>query len=831
MAENMDPNDLRAVSDAMNELRETGTLTAESLKKLSGAGKESADAQKKFSNDLVQYSRQVSGAVSSLAGGGGSFKSLAGSVDVTATAISKVAGQFGTVGKVIGGLATGLAEAAKIVLNQLDFMAENYNTLGSASAGAVDGIDGLARQFEAIGNYSLPAFTKAVKANALGLNAFRGTTARGAEELSKVAGALTTGDAAGKFIKLGISLDEVGNTTTSYIANYSRLGLLQSQTTQELTKKTQDYIEEVDKIARLTGQTREQQQSEQAKTLADVRSRAELSKMRNRGDTEAAEQLELLMKSFDAATNSAVRATATGIPLTKQAQSFSVFTRDEIRQTILAVKRREIDAVQGAARINKALAAGADTFGDILSFSGEVFEGAALSGFDAQSRELALVKLRQEAEYKGLSDAEIIAAEQKRTEEASGDATNKYARATVAAADANKNLNKITMKLALDGVGAIESFADGLRNVTEYLNDHFGIASSRKEREQDLKNWDKMTAAEKAISGVARGIEKVGSALGLDTFAKNAEKSRIESESTALESRKASVSPDAARAKAESYYGKKISDDEYSALVKATHAEAAAGKQASQKEQAMIMASILNRARTDEKGIIGALTAKNQFQSVTGTAADGHQPSKQFLTGPDKDRLKSIEGATDFLDKISKEQKNFTAASAAAYGPGTDIGYRDKMLASGGQVVGGTVFQTKINDKIDQQLAAMDKQTAQIQAQADNNRKKSNYTTPASDSYKSQLGDLDREAQAARDKLARTTAGPLNDYRSQLTGLNPSKTLSEKSAAETKTVGAPATEDTAHIDILHKIHGSLEQLTQYNQVIASSNQKIQKQTQ
>ena len=148
-----------------------------------------------------------------------------------------------------------------------------------------------------------------------------------------------------------------------------------------------------------------------------------------------------------------------------------------------------------------------------------------------------------------------------------------------------------------------------------------------------------------------------------------------------------------ARASAEKYLGKAISDAEFSALIKATHAEAAGGKQASQQEQAMIMASVLNRARTDQGGIMAALTAKNQFQSVTGTAkAPG--PSEHYLKGPEAERLKSIEGATKLLENISRQQKNFTAASAAAYGPGTNIGYRDKMLAAGGTVVGGSVFQT-----------------------------------------------------------------------------------------------------------------------------------------
>ena len=118
----MDENEIKAVSDAMNELRETGTITSDTLKKLTETTKGSADAQKKFANELAQYSRQVSGAISGLASGGGSFKSLSGAIDVTANAISKVAGQFGTVGKILGGFATGLGEAAKVVLTQLDSM-------------------------------------------------------------------------------------------------------------------------------------------------------------------------------------------------------------------------------------------------------------------------------------------------------------------------------------------------------------------------------------------------------------------------------------------------------------------------------------------------------------------------------------------------------------------------------------------------------------------------------------------------------------------------------------------------------------------------------------
>lgn len=156
-----------------------------------------------------------------------------------------------------------------------------------------------------------------------------------------------------------------------------------------------------------------------------------------------------------------------------------------------------------------------------------------------------------------------------------------------------------------------------------------------------------------------------------------------------------------AREAAEKYLGRKMSDEEYDYLIRATHAEAGAGKTADPKEQAMIMGSILNRARgMGENGVIKALTAKNQFQAVTGTKYNPG-PSANFAKGPDGKRLASIEGAAvDYLPNVSPDQKNFTAASSAAYGAGTNIGYRDNMLAQGGSVVGGSVFNTGAPEKL-----------------------------------------------------------------------------------------------------------------------------------
>lgn len=150
-----------------------------------------------------------------------------------------------------------------------------------------------------------------------------------------------------------------------------------------------------------------------------------------------------------------------------------------------------------------------------------------------------------------------------------------------------------------------------------------------------------------------------------------------------------------ARESAEKYLGRGMSDDEWDYLLRATAAESAF----SVKSYAMVMGSILNRAREYGKnGVIAALMAKNQFQAVTGTAADGHKPSPNFVRGPNDKQLQAMSiAAVEYLPRVSRDQKNFTATNPAAYGPGTNIAYLDQMRKQkGGSEIAGSAFNTTL---------------------------------------------------------------------------------------------------------------------------------------
>jgi hypothetical protein len=466
----MDENEIKAVAEAMEQLRQGGTLSAEQLAKLGGTTQSTNKALEAYTKKILGAGMAVGGMARTVADGEGSFKSLGSSITGLTGIVGKLASALPLVGGAAKALAEGVGEAAKFVLDQLDIMAKNYQTLGDASAGAEDGLDGLMRQFNAMGNYSLPAFTKAVKANTLGLAAFQGTASMGAEELSKISGALTTGQTAQKFLKLGMNLDAVGDATTAYLADSARYGITQGSTTEELTKKTQNYILEVDKIARLTGQTREQQQNEAKKSLANAQFRAKLAEMTANGQAAEAEQLKLYVEGLGGAAGDAARALVTGIPLTKEAAAANLFANDAIRQNTLAIQEGK-RATEGIVDTQDALAAGSRNFGKQIQYAGDIFGGVAIQGMDTA----AIIQKDGKTRQQRLEDAERA---QKKQSEAAGELTEDFTKAQLATANSSKNLQSLGFSLAKAAVPAVTLFAETLDKATGFINKKFGLGGT-----------------------------------------------------------------------------------------------------------------------------------------------------------------------------------------------------------------------------------------------------------------------------------------------------------------------------------------------------------------
>lgn len=219
------------------------------------------------------------------------------------------------------------------------------------------------------------------------------------------------------------------------------------------------------------------------------------------------------------------------------------------------------------------------------------------------------------------------------------------------------------------------------------------------------------------------------------------------------------------RAAVEAYFGKSINDKEYDSLMRATHAES--GSRNSPEEQAMIMGTVLNRARQHPGGITGALTARNQFQAVTGTRfAPG--PSAEYRRGPSETRRGSIEGAAqDLLHRVPTSQTSFTAASRAAYGAGTNVGYLAQLQRTGGAVYGGTQFGGRLAEPRTR-VAALNRRELDQQMARETTQKVEgtgkltvDVNAPAGTKVAAEGGGLFKQTQVNRQtQMARAAEGP-----------------------------------------------------------------------
>ena len=463
----MDPNELQAVSEALEQLRQGGTVSAETLSKLGGTTQNVNKVLEGYTKRLLGATSAIGGMARSIEDGGGSFKSMSGAIQGVANGLGKIAGLAPGIGGALKALTGALGEAAGYVLERMDDITKNYQSLGDASATAADGFDGLLRQFNQMGNYSLPAFTKAVKANTAGLAALGGNAAMGAEQLSKVAGALTTKDTAKQFLKLGISLDAVGDATAGYLADYARAGLLQGATTEQLTKKTQDYIIEVDKIARLTGQTRAQQEEERRKSMANAQFRAQLAQMNANGQQESAASLKTFANAIGGPAADAIRAYATGIPLTKQAAEADLFTQGKLREITMKVRDGQLSAAQGIVELQDALSQGVNTFGQLTAYGSDL-GGVFVQAADQQ----AILNEQNKTAAERLADAEATT---KKLTNSESELTENFVDANLATAGVAKNIQSLGFSLASLAVGPVKRFATALENVTGFIDKRFGI--------------------------------------------------------------------------------------------------------------------------------------------------------------------------------------------------------------------------------------------------------------------------------------------------------------------------------------------------------------------
>ena len=223
--------------------------------------------------------------------------------------IVSILAKFHPIGRIAQGLAWGMtalgfgAEAAsasfKVMAQQNDDLFKSFNTLSQAGLTTADGMNGVFDQLQTLGMTvaEIEKFNTLLKTNSKDLKLFGATTAEGAKNFANIAGTLYKSDLGEKLELLGVTADEQRDHTLRYMAQQTRMGLSLGKTQEQQIQGAKAYIEELDRLATLTGTNRKEQEEAREAMLKIEDLRAAQFEAEQRNDTKRAEELERYAKA------------------------------------------------------------------------------------------------------------------------------------------------------------------------------------------------------------------------------------------------------------------------------------------------------------------------------------------------------------------------------------------------------------------------------------------------------------------------------------------------------------------------------------------------------
>lgn len=170
---------------------------------------------------------------------------------------------------------------------------------------------------------SLDDFTAAITSNSRDLALLGGNAAEGAKRFVAVSKSLQ-GPFRDGLSRLGFSMGEVGDLTAAYLAQQTRLGLAQRMTQDDLNKGAQDYLLELDRLARVTGMTRKEAQKELDAQLADKRFKALTMSLGSFGKELNSMMVSVAATDKDTAEGMKELMLTNGVPISDLGRSFKL---------------------------------------------------------------------------------------------------------------------------------------------------------------------------------------------------------------------------------------------------------------------------------------------------------------------------------------------------------------------------------------------------------------------------------------------------------------------------------------------------------------------------
>lgn len=387
----MDPKEIEDFKESVKKL-------TESLNTLNGATEESDKNfkdvfGKKFPNAGLAAIRGIEGlgdAASSAAAamyrGERGMKVMANAFDGLADTIQAIAGiatfltPWGRALKlsqqllINGGAALikGFSSFQKLTAEQSDKLFDTYQSLskiGAVGAGGLEALnDSLMRAGFTVAE--LGQFAAVIQKNAKDLTYFGASAQSGAQNLAEISGAITKSNLGYSLQMLGYSAADIADATANNMVLQQRLGRIQNKTVAELAVEGAKFALELDRMARLTGLSREEQEQKRRALIEDERYAGFLGgEAREMGYNIQAFESMLTTLPEDMARGLQHLVAGRGTATTEEARRVQQ-TDPEAYNRAMAVLTNQASAVQGMQGFAAATGRYRQTFSPLTQFTG-----------------------------------------------------------------------------------------------------------------------------------------------------------------------------------------------------------------------------------------------------------------------------------------------------------------------------------------------------------------------------------------------------------------------------------------------------------------------------
>ena len=251
-----------AVKKSTDQQKKNADASAESERLQKQENKRREDLNKKIEEENDKRAKMIRG----LAEAGQRLGDLVGGLFSTAfnsatpkiTDFTNALSGIPIVGPVIGALG-----------NAMQDQTDKFRDLTTVGADFGNGLNYM-NVAAARAGLSLETYTKTIVGNAESLALLGGSTTAGARIFTKINENLQ-GPFQESLARLGFTMEETAEFTAGYLAMQTRMGRAQRMTQEELTEGTKQYLLELDMLARVTGMTRKEAQSELESQQRDTR--------------------------------------------------------------------------------------------------------------------------------------------------------------------------------------------------------------------------------------------------------------------------------------------------------------------------------------------------------------------------------------------------------------------------------------------------------------------------------------------------------------------------------------------------------------------------------